>query len=344
MHVQELARRLGARVDANADLDVTGVASLEEAGPRDVAFLANARYHRKLGDTRAGAILVAPEVEVPVPAVLLRIPNPYLAFARALEVFHPPPPRTPGVHPAAAVDETAAIGRDVSIGAYAVVGRGARIGDGTVIHPHAVVYDEAVVGEDCVLHANAVVRERCVLGRRVVLQNGVVVGADGFGFAPGEGGRWTKIPQVGIVVVDDDVEIQANACVDRPSVGTTRIGRGTKIDNLVQVGHGCRVGEDALLCGQVGLAGSTEVGNRAILGGQVGVGGHVRIGDGVSVAAQTGIHTDLADGKQYGGSPAQPLREYMASASAYARLPDILRRLRALEKTLGSGGAGGTDT
>jgi UDP-3-O-[3-hydroxymyristoyl] glucosamine N-acyltransferase len=335
MHVQELARRLGASVDPDADLDVRGVATIEEAGPEHVTFVSNPKYVARARETRAGAILVAPDFAEPTPAVLLRLANPYLAFARALEIFHPPPRPPTGVHRTAVLGKAAVLGKDVAIGAYAVVGDRVRIGDGAVLHPHVVVYDDAVVGAGSVLHSGSVVREGVRLGERVILQNGVVVGADGFGFAPAGDGRWHKIPQVGTVVIGDDVEIQANACIDRAALGATTVGRGTKVDNLVQVGHGCRIGEDTLLCGQVGLAGSTEVGDRVTLAGQVGVAGHLRIGDDVMVAATAGVTESLPDKGHYSGAPAMPLRDHAVLIALFRKLPELSKRLKEVERRLG---------
>jgi UDP-3-O-[3-hydroxymyristoyl] glucosamine N-acyltransferase len=321
-------------VDPTAEADITGVATLDEAGPRDVSFLANPKYLSKVGESRAGAVLVTPDFQQPAAAVLLKIGNPYLAFAHAIEVFHQATRPATGVHPSAVVGKGVVLGRDVSVGPHCCVGDGVRLGDGVVLHPHAVVYPGAELGEGCVVHSFAVVREGVRLGRRVVLQNGAVVGADGFGFAPRGDGSWHKIPQVGTVVVGDDVEIQANACVDRAAVGQTVLGRGTKVDNLVQVGHGCKVGEDTLLCGQVGLAGSTEIGNRVMLAGQVGIAGHVRIGDDISIAAASGVPKSLLEPGEYSGAPAVPARDHGVMIAMWKRLPEMQQRLKEVERRL----------
>ncbi len=342
MHVQELARRLGAVVDPSADFDIAGVATVDEAEPCHVTFLSNPRYTSKARETRAGAILVAPGFADATPAVPLRIENPYLAFAKALEIFHPVASPRHGVHPTAVVGREVVLGRDVSIAAYVVIGDGVTLGDGVVLHPHVTIYDGVSIGAGSVLHSHAVVRERVRLGERVVVQNGAVIGSDGFGFAPAGEGRWHKIPQVGTVSIGDDVEIQANACIDRAALGTTTVGRGTKIDNLVQVGHGCRIGEDTLLCGQVGLAGSTDVGNRVTLAGQVGVAGHLRVGDDVVVAAQGGVLGSLEKG-EYGGAPAIPMREQGVLIALTRRLPEIQKRLKEIERRLEASKPGRVD-
>ena len=279
MKLAELAQRLGAECHGKPDSVITGVAGIEEAGPGHVTFVANPKYAGLAKRTNAGAVLVAPDFPE-IEASTLRITNPYLAFAKAIEIFHPAPSYAAGIHPTAVIDPTAQIGEGASIGAYVVVGEHCIIGEHATILPHVVIYPNASIGDHFFAHAHAVVREDCRIGNNVLLQNGVVIGADGFGFAKDDLGHWHKIPQPMPVVIEDDVEIQANSCIDRASVGETHISRGTKVDNLVQVGHGSRVGEHSLLAAQVGLAGSTDVGNNVILTGQVGVVGHCRIGDG----------------------------------------------------------------
>lgn len=335
MHVQELAKRLGASVDAALDVEIRGVAPMDEAGPGEVTFLSNPSYARRLKDSRASAVLVDPAFSGEASIPLLRIANPYLAFAKAIAFFHQPPQPPPGVHPTVVLGQDVVLGRGVSIGAYAVLGDRVRVGDGATIHPHCVVYPDAVLGAGALLHSGAVVREGVRLGRGVILQNGAVVGADGFGFAPRGDGSWHKIPQAGTVELGDDVEVQALACIDRATVGTTTVGRGTKIDNLVQVGHGCHIGEDTLLCGQVGLAGSTRVGNRVTLAGQAGTAGHMSIGDGATIAAQSGVVGDVEPGTTMGGTPALELRDARAVYLSLPRLPEFIKRVKALEKAVG---------
>ncbi len=265
-----------------------------------------------------------------VAGATLRTSNPYYAFARAVGLFYRPPVYPPGIHPTAVVDPTATIGKGAHIGAYAVVGPGVVLGDYATLLPHVVIYPGATIGDDFFAHAHAVVREGCRLGDRVLLQNGAVIGGDGFGFAKGDDGAWKKIPQSGPVVIANDVEVQSNACIDRASVGETRIGNGAKIDNLVQVGHGSSVGENTLLCAQAGLAGSTQVGNNVILAGQVGVAGHCRVGDGVVATAQSGIPNDVPAGRTISGYPAIDNPQWLRAAACFQRLPELFRQVRRL--------------
>jgi UDP-3-O-[3-hydroxymyristoyl] glucosamine N-acyltransferase len=285
MKLGELAARLGAELRGDADVEITGVKGIEEAGPSEVTFVANPRYGGLARKTKAAAVLVEPEFP-DIEAATLRLKNPYYAFSRALGFFYQPPTYAPGVHPTAVIDATAKIGEGAHIGAYVVVGRNVRLGSHATLLPHVVIYDGVQAGSHFFAHAHSVVREGCKLGDYVTLENGAIVGADGFGFAKNDSGQWVKIPQSGPVRVGDRVDIQANACIDRATVGATEIGDGTKVDNLVQVGHGSRIGKDTLVCAQTGLAGSSIIGNNVILAGQVGVAGHCSIGDGVILTAQ----------------------------------------------------------
>ena len=334
MTLGDLAEQLGAELIPGcgqehypAEVEITGVAGIETAGPADVTFIDNPKYAGFAQTTQAAAVILAPEFgQVPVPTLRLR--NPYLAFARAITLFYQPPSYPPGMHPTAVISPTAQIGVRAHVGAYVVVSDGCVIGDDAVLLPHVVLYPSVTIGDRFLAHAHAVVRENCRLGNDVVLQNGAVVGADGFGFAKDPEGRWVKIPQSGPAVLEDAVEVQANACIDRASIGETRIGRGAKIDNLVQVGHGSMVGENTLLCAQVGLAGSTRVGKGVILAGQVGVAGHLTIGDGAVATAQTGIPSDVAPGAVVSGYPAMDNRAWLRTVAAVNRLPELFRRMR----------------
>ncbi len=330
MTLGELAVRIGAELVSGIDASgmvVTGVAGIETAGPQQVTFVANPKYAAMAKTTSAGALIVEPEfVELSVPT--LRVKNPYLAWSKAIEAFHPPLKYAPGVHKTAVIAETARLGDRAHVGAYVVVGEGCVVGDDAVLLPHVVLYPGVQIGARFFAHAHAVVREGCVLGDDVVLQNGAVIGADGFGFAKGAGGRWVKIMQAGPTVLEDAVEVQANACIDRASVGETRIKTGAKIDNLVQVGHGSTVGENTLLCSQVGLAGSSHVGKDVILAGQVGVAGHLTIGDGAIATAQTGIPNDVAAGAVVSGYPAMDNRDWLRMVAAARRLPELVRKMR----------------
>lgn len=333
MKLAEIAAQLGCAVRGGAaDVEIERVRGLDDAGPGDLTFLANPKYASKLATTRASAVIVGPDVDTD--RLVLVAPNPYVAFARALGLVHPQPRLAPGVHPSAQVDPTAEIGEGVAIGPLCVVGAGVRLGTRTQLHSHVVLYEGVVIGSDCVLHAGVQVRERCLLGDRVIIQNGVIVGADGFGFAKHDDGSYEKIPQIGIVVVEDDVEIQAGSTVDRAALGETRIGRGTKIDNLVQIAHGVTIGEDSVLCAQVGIAGSTTIGNRVTLTGQVGAVNHITIGDDVIATAQTGIPRSIPAKTIVSGTPAIENRTWLRASAIFGKLPELLGRVRALERRL----------
>jgi len=331
MKLASLALHLGATLSGDPDAEVTSAAGLEDAQPGQLAFVANPKYTALARTTRATAVVVEPGFEQ-ISAATLRIANPYLAFARALELFYQPPAYPPGVHPTAVIALTAQIGAGAHIGAYAVVSDHTVIGANATLLPHVVIYPHAKIGSHFFAHAHAVVREHCQLGDHVTLQNGAVIGADGFGFArqnPAEAGKaWYKILQTGPAVLEDHVEVQANATVDRASVGETRIRAGAKIDNLVQVGHGCTVGEDTLLCAQVGLAGSTHVGKNVIFAGQAASVGHNNIGDGVVVTAQSGVGGDVAPGLTVSGSPAFDNVKWLRATAMLQRLPELLRELK----------------
>jgi UDP-3-O-[3-hydroxymyristoyl] glucosamine N-acyltransferase len=332
--LRELAERLGCELLGDGEVELRGVGALEQAGPGDLSFLASPRYAPLLQATRASAVVVAPGQESPLPRLLSA--NPQLAFARAVALLCPPARPAAGVHPSAQVHPTAELGAGVHVGALAVVGARVRVGERTVIHPHVVLYDDAAVGADCLLHSGVQVRERCRLGDRVVVQNGAVIGGDGFGFARDGDGRYHKFPQVGTVVIEDDVEIGALTAIDRAALGETRIGRGSKLDNLVQVGHSVSVGSDTVLCGQVGIAGSSRVGSNVTLAGQVGVAGHLTIGDGVVATAQSGIPSSVEPGALVSGYPAIDNRAWLKSSAVFVRLPELQKRLRELERKVAS--------
>jgi UDP-3-O-[3-hydroxymyristoyl] glucosamine N-acyltransferase len=331
MKLGELAARLGAELRGDADVEITGVKGIEEAGPSEVTFVANPRYGGLARKTKAAAVLVEPEFP-DIEAATLRLKNPYYAFSRALGFFYQPPTYAPGVHPTAVIDATANIGKGAHIGAYVVVGRNVRLGSHATLLPHVVIYDGVQAGSHFFAHAHSVVREGCTLGDYVTLENGAIVGADGFGFAKNDSGQWVKIPQSGPVRVGDRVDIQANACIDRATVGATEIGDGTKVDNLVQVGHGSRIGKDTLVCAQTGLAGSSIIGNNVILAGQVGVAGHCSIGDGVILTAQSAVSHDVPPGKMISGSPGFDNRVWLRVVTIFQRLPELLKRLDRVEK------------
>jgi UDP-3-O-[3-hydroxymyristoyl] glucosamine N-acyltransferase len=333
MKLGELATRLGAELRGDAELEVTGVKGLEEAGPKDVTFVANPKYASLAKKTQAAAVLVRPDFPE-IEAATLRLDNPYLAFSRALGIFYQPPAYAPGIHPTAVIDPTAVIGAGAHIGAYVVIGPDVKLGDYATLLPHVVLYPGVEAGSHFFAHAHAVVREYCILGDDVTLENGAIIGADGFGFAKNELGHWEKIPQSGPTRLGNRVDVQANACVDRATVGETRIGDGSKIDNLVQVGHASHVGENTLICAQTGLAGSSVVGSNAILAGQAGVAGHCTLGDGVILTAQTGVSHDIPAGKMISGSPGFDNRVWLRAVAIFQRLPELLKRLDRVEKKL----------
>ncbi|HWZ96951.1 MAG TPA: UDP-3-O-(3-hydroxymyristoyl)glucosamine N-acyltransferase [Candidatus Dormibacteraeota bacterium] len=342
MKLSQLAQKLDCRLDsasASADPEIIGVAGLEDAQPGQIAFLANKRYTPLLRTTRASAVFVDDNVSVardPDLALLalVRSSNPYLAFAKAIELFYQPPAYGPGIHPTAVIAASAKIGANAHIGPHCFVDENVVIGKKAVLHSSVSIYRGAQIGDDFFAHSHSVVREFCRIGNRVLLQNGVVIGADGLGFAKRSDGTWHKIVQSGPAVLEDDVEIQANACVDRATVGETRIGRGTKIDDLVLIGHACNVGPDSMLCGQTGLAGSTTTGRGVIFAGQAASSGHLHVGDGTIVTAQSGLAGDTAPNSIQSGSPAIDNKLWLKVAAAMNRLPDLLKRVRELEGEL----------
>ncbi len=328
MKLSAIAAALDARLENGApDTEITGLNGIDQAGPGELSFVSNPRYAAAARSTKASAVIVGENFPA-ITAAMLRAKDPYLSFARALELFHKPPRYEPGVHATAVVHKSARIGAKAHIGPYVVIGEDVAIGAKAVLLAHVVIYRGAKIGDNFFAHAHAVVREDCRIGNNVLLQNGVVIGADGFGFARTVEGHWHKIPQPAPVVIGDDVEVQANSCVDRASVGETRIGRGVKIDNLVQVGHGSRVSEDVLLCAQVGLAGSTEIGARAILTGQVGVVGHCKVGEAAIVTPQSGVANDVPAGALVSGAPAVDHKLWLKYSAILPRLPELVRVLR----------------
>ena len=333
MKLREIAARLDCELSGDGEIEITGVAGMEHAGAGELTFLANPKYAHKVKHSRAGAILVSePLPDAPMASLVSR--NPYLDFARALELFYQPPRPAPGIHPLAFVAQTAAIAEGASIGPFAVVGERVRIGRNAVLHPHVVIYEGAQIGDDFLAHSHAAVREFCRVGNRVILQNGAVIGGDGFGFAKRADGSHYKIVQSGITVVEDDVEIQSLTSVDRATAGETRVKRGAKIDSLVQIGHNCVVGEDNIICSQTGLAGSSVLEKNVLLAGQVGVSGHLTVHEGATVYAQSGIGGDVKANARVSGSPAFDASEWLRAITAFQRLPEILRTVRELKKKI----------
>ena len=330
MKLVDLADRLHCRLEGSGDAEISGVNSLERAGPDQLSFLSNRKYTPLLKKTRAGAVLVSEDFG-PIGIPALRCEDPYLTFAKAIEIFYQPPRPAVAVHPTAVVASSAKIGKDASIGPYVVIGEDVEIGARAVLHPHVVIYCGARIGDDFCAHSHAVVREFCQIGNRVILQNGVVVGADGFGFARQSDGTHYKMAQSGIAVIEDDVEVQALSAVDRATVGETRVKRGAKLDNMVQVGHASVVGEDSILCAQVGLAGSSHLGKNVLLAGQVGVAGHLTLDDNVIATAQSGIPGDVPANMMVSGYPAIENKLWLKCAAIFSKLPELHDTLRALK-------------
>ncbi len=322
---------LGCKLVGDPGLEITRVAGLAEAGPGDLTFLSNPRYFRKAQATRATAILATSDKLAGRLAVLVSS-DPYLDFARALELFNPAPPRRPGIHPTAVVHPTASLGEGAGVGPYVVIERGVAVGNNATLRPHVVIERDARIGDDFTAHSGVTVCHGTRIGNRVTLHHGVTVGSDGFGFAKRPDGGHRKIPQTGVVVIEDEVEIQAGSCVDRAAVGETRIGRGAIVDNLVQIGHAAKIGANTILCAQVGIAGSTTIGANCVLAGQVGVINHLRIGDGTVITAQSGVGHDLPAGSRVSGSPAFDNRRWLRSTAVFTRLSDLDRQVRRLRK------------
>jgi UDP-3-O-[3-hydroxymyristoyl] glucosamine N-acyltransferase len=332
MRLTELAERIGCRLEGDGGPEVDAVRPPEDAGPRDVTFIAAERYLPRLQGSRAGAVILAeglPRVDCPT----LRASNPFLAFARALTLLHPTEPSLPGIHPTALVAPDARVALEVCVGPYTVLGPGAAVGAGTVLDAHVTIGAGVQVGQGCRIYPQVVLREGVVLGNGVIIHSGAVIGADGFGYVR-DGRRYVKIPQIGRVVIEDDVEIGANTTIDRATLGETRIGRGSKIDNLVQIAHNVQVGADTVIVAQVGISGSSRVGSRVTLAGQAGVVDHVEIGDDVIVGAQAGVTKDIPSGTVVLGSPAIRHMEFKRHLAETARLPEMRTRMRALEKRL----------
>jgi UDP-3-O-[3-hydroxymyristoyl] glucosamine N-acyltransferase len=330
MKLLEIARSIGATAEnVPPELEITGLAGVGDAGPTELTFLTNPKYTAAAATTRAAAIIVSPGFPADGRAVL-RSQNPHLAYAKALELFYSPPRYLPGIHPTAVIAPSAKVGPNAHVGAYVVIDEDVEIGANCTILPHVVIYRGVSIGNDFFAHSHAAVREFCRIGDSVILQNGVVIGADGYGFAP-DGEGWHKIVQSGTVVVGSNVEVQANSCIDRATIGETRIADGVKIDNFVQVGHGSHVGENTMLCSQVGLAGSTRVGRHVMLAGQVGAAGHCTIGDNAIVTAQSGVR-DVPPNTIVSGSPAIDNHQWLRAVAAFTKLPELAKAVRKLTK------------
>lgn len=333
MKLAELAERLSCKLDGDGNLEISGVATLEEAREGQLSFLTNVKYHKEAKATKASALITS--LDSPsFDKAILRHHNPYLLFAKALRIFNPPNRQTPGIHPTAIIAENVSLGKDVHIGAHAFISAGAVIGDDVVIEANCTIDRGVTIGAETVLHSGSVIREGCKIGKRCVIQSNSVIGSDGFGYAKTDEGFWYKIVQTGIVTLEDDVEVGANSTIDRATIGETRIAKGVKIDNLVQIGHGSIINEDSLICAQVGLAGSSKIGRNVILAGQVGVAGHLTIGDNVVATPQTGIPNSVAPDQIISGAPSMDHRLWMKTSSIITRLPEIVKTIRRLERRI----------
>ena len=344
----ELATRLDCQLEGDGTIEVKRVAAVDDAGPGDVTFVTNPKYASRLAGTRASAVILPAspagsrdEPTSAAPCAVLRARRPYVAVAEAVALLTPPRRPAPGISSLASIDPSAELAAGVSVGAFVAIGPRVRIGARTALHPHVVVGADSVIGEDCTIHAQVSIRADVLIGDRVTIQDAAVIGSDGFGFAEREDGTHLKIPQVGRVVIEDDVEIGAQSAVDRPAVGETRIGRGTKIDNLVQVAHGVKIGRNVLLAAQVGISGSTMLDDALVMAGQSGAAGHLRLGRGVHVSAKSAVTKDIADGQHIAGIPAGNVHDWRESTVLVRRLPelrkavsDLEERLAALEKKL----------
>jgi UDP-3-O-[3-hydroxymyristoyl] glucosamine N-acyltransferase len=335
MKLGELATRLGCELRGDAHIEIERVAPIEVAGAGDLTFVGNPRYARYLEGTRAAAVIVTPDLP-DLAVATLRAKDPHLAFAKAIELFYVPVTPTAGVHPTAVIAPTATVGANASIGAYVVIGDHVRIGANATLAPHVVIYPEATIGDRFTAHAHVAIRERVQIGNEVTIHAGAVIGSDGFGYALDTDGSIRKIVQGGTVVLEDRVEIGANATIDRAAVGSTVVRRDVKIDNLVMIAHGCEIGEGAMLAAQVGIAGSTRVGRFVRMGGQAGAAGHLTIGDGAQVGAQCGVVSTIAPQTIVNGTPALNITVYRRVAAAWKHLPELVRRVRRLEKLLGA--------
>lgn len=337
MKLAEIAEHIGCELQGDGTIDIHAMAPIEEAEPGTLTFVANPRYRSHLGKTRASAVIVS-TAETAVPLATLRAADPYLAFAKAVELFYVPPQHQAGIHPTAVIAASARIGGNASIGPYCVIGEDVVLGDDARLDAHVVVYPEARIGDAFRAYAHVVVRERVSIGNRVILHSGCIIGGDGFGYVLGSDGRLQKIIQGGTVILHDDVEIGANTTVDRAAVGATVIHRGAKLDNLIMVAHGCSIGEGSALAAQVGLSGSTQVGRFVRMGGQAGVAGHLSIGDGAQLAAKAGVSNDVAPGEAVGGYPAVEIHLWRRTTAALKHLAELLQRVRQIEKSLSATG------
>ncbi len=332
MTTAAIARLVAGDLAGDGERIISGVASFADATGTDITFAAQASFLKQLDQATAGVVLVPRDIACATVPVI-RVDHPQMAFAKIIAAFHPPSRLSTGIHPRAVIGDDFSCGKDLAVGAGAVIGDRVTVGDRVQIHPNVVIGDQVVMGDDVILHPNVTILERCVIGHRVIIQAGTVVGSDGYGYASDAGGHH-KIPQIGIVRIDDDVEIGANNCIDRGALGSTHLRAGVKTDNLVHIAHNVVVGENALLVAQVGIAGSVTIGKNAILAGQAGIAGHLTIGEGVIIGSQAGIGQSVADGEILSGSPGIPHRLWLRVQRAMTKLPELLKQVASIEKRL----------
>ncbi|MFO7892038.1 MAG: UDP-3-O-(3-hydroxymyristoyl)glucosamine N-acyltransferase [bacterium] len=336
IRVSEIAREIDAKLIGNDSVTVVDISPIQDSTKGHITFISNKKYAKYLSETKASAVIISEDLDVEAieGKTLLQVKNPYFAFSRVIKLFYPDKLLIEkGIHTTAVIGKNSKTGQDVSLGAHVVIGRGCSIGDRTVLMPGVVVGDESVIGADCKIYSNVSIREKVTIKNRVIIHNGSVIGSDGFGFAYAKG-KYHKIPQIGTVVIEDDVEIGANTTIDRAALGKTVISKGTKLDNLIQVAHNCRIGEHCVIASQTGISGSTTIGNRVQIGGQAGFAGHIKIGDNAIIAAQSGVTKSINGGKYVFGTPANDYREEFRIHAARRRLPELLKDVVNIKKTL----------
>ena len=330
---KQIAQVIQGTIEGDENATVHTFAKIEEGQPGAISFLSNPKYTHYIYDTKSTIVLIdkSVELEKPSPATLIRVDNAYECVAKLLQIYEAAKPRKSGIDPLASISPKATVGKDVYVGAFAVIGDNAVIGDGCQIYPHAVIGDGVKVGEQCIIYPNVTIYHGCVIGNRVTLHAGSVVGSDGFGFAPSASG-YDKIPQIGIVTIEDDVEIGSNTCIDRSTMGSTYVRKGVKLDNLVQIAHNTDIGENTVMSAQVGIAGSTKVGQWCMFGGQVGIAGHITIGNKVFLGAQSGVPSSIGDNQTLIGTPPMEKLPYFKSQAIFQKLPDLYKQIMRLQK------------
>jgi UDP-3-O-[3-hydroxymyristoyl] glucosamine N-acyltransferase len=330
--LRELSNRVNGELVGNGDIIITGAAKIDSAGQGEITFLANPRYKPFLQQTRASAVILDKQTDPGIDISQIRVDDVYFRFLQIFLLFNPRKEILElGIHPRAVIQSSAEVGKEVAIGAHTYIGRKVKIGDHTKIFPGCVLLDDVTIGEHCILYPLVSIREECRLGNRVIIHNGTVIGSDGFGFAPFEG-RYHKIPQIGIVIIEDDVEIGANCTIDRATMGETIIHQGSKLDNLIHIAHNVEVGESTVMAAQVGISGSTKIGHHVMLGGQVGTVGHITIGNYAQIGAQSGVPKNVPDKEVYFGYPARPIMRTKRIEAVVNQLPELLKRVNRLEK------------